>query len=125
MLALLTDAHISPVVAYQVRALQADIRILSLHEWRGGQLLSVADDRILAAAMSERLSLVTYDQRTIAPLVTRWGTEGRDHAGVVFIDHRSIAQSDVGGLVRGLIALWMSAGEQNWTNVVVFLTPRP
>ncbi len=65
MLAFLTDAHISPSVAKQVKAKQPEIVIRCLRDWRGGALLDAADEVILSAALEEGLSFVTYDQRTI------------------------------------------------------------
>jgi len=64
---------------------------------------------------------VTYDQRTIAPLIAQWAVEGRDHAGVVFIDRKSISQADIGGKVRALLALWAQGNSLDWTNAVAFL----
>ena len=121
MLAFLTDAHISLSVAEQVKAKQPEIVIYSLQEWRGGALLQADDDVILTAALEERLTFVTYDQRTIAPMVMHWAIEGRDHAGILFIDEKSIAQSDVGGKVRALLHLWDQANSLDWTNVISYL----
>jgi len=121
MLQLLTDAHISPIVAVQVRAARPEITILSIQEWRNGELLQAEDDAILTAAHEDRLAFVTYDQRTIAPLIAQRAVEGRDHAGVVFIDRKSISQADIGGKVRALLALWAQGNSLDWTNAVAFL----
>jgi len=123
MLALLTDAHISPKVAKQITAKRPEIRNYSLRSWRDGALLEAEDDVILEAAHEEGLSFVTYDQRTIVPLVTQWMMEGRDHAGVLFIDERSILQEDIGGQGRALLALWDASHGQEWANVVIYLKP--
>ena len=120
MLSFLTDAHISPRVAEQVKVKRPEVVIYSLQEWRGGTLLK-EDDVILAAAVQERLAFVTYDQRTIAPLVMQWAMDGRDHAGVIFIDDKSIAQQDVGGKVLALISLWELADSHDWTNALSYL----
>lgn len=115
------DAHISPRVAEQVKVNRPEIVTYSLQEWRGGALLEEGDDVILEAAVQERLAFVTYDQRTIAPLVMQWAMDGRDHAGVIFIDDKSIAQQDVGGKVLALISLWKLADSHDWTNAVSYL----
>jgi hypothetical protein len=125
MLALLTDAHLSPQVAPQVKARRPEISIFSLRNWRNGALLNADDSDILTEAQTEGLTLVTYDQTTINPLLTQWAMEGRDHAGVIFVSRRSIAQSDIGGQVRALIALWDFSHSADWTNVVHYLTPTP
>jgi hypothetical protein len=108
-------------VAAQVTAKRPDITIRSLQDWRGGELLKAEDAASLSAAAEEGLVLVTYDQSTIVPLLTQWAAVGRDHAGVVFVDERSIAQSDGGGKVRALTELWQRANGLDWTNVVAYL----
>ena len=57
---------------------------------------------LLKAAAVERLTLVTYDRRTITPLLKVWGEAGLEHGGVVFVDNHTIASSDIGGLVKAL-----------------------
>jgi len=123
MLGFLTDAHISPHVAKQVKAKQPEIIIHCLRDWREGVFLNATDEAILVAALEERLSLVTYDQRTIAPLATQWLAEGRDHAGIIFIDVKRIPQDDIGGKVRALLNLWDQAKSMDWTNIIGYLKP--
>ncbi|HLK61755.1 MAG TPA: hypothetical protein VKU00_34735 [Chthonomonadaceae bacterium] len=125
MLALLTDAHISPIVAVQVKAKRAEIVIHSLREWREGALLHAGDDVILTAALEEGLTFVTYDQRTITSLAMQWAVEGHGHAGIIFIDEKSIAQEDVGGKVHALLTLWDKTHSQDWQNVISYLRPDP
>src|SRR5579871_723921 len=114
MLAFLTDAHMSPDVAAQVKAERPEIVIHSVREWRDSELLRAEDDVILTAALDERLTFVTYDQSTIAPWMVSWGAQGRDHAGVIFINWKTIDQADRGKQVRGLIALWEARHTQDW-----------
>ena len=121
MLAFLLDEHISHVVMEQVRQKRSDIRIESVLLWRSGDLRGKDDALVLIAAQEENLTLVTYDQKTIAPLVTQWAMEGRDHAGVIFIDEKSIAQEDVGGKVRALLKLWEQGNSLDWINAVSHL----
>ena len=123
MLALLTDAHLSPKAAEQITSKRPEITIYSLRLWRSGAFLGAEDEAILEAARTEGLTLVTYDQHTIVPLVTQWMTEGRGHAGVILIDERSILQKDIGGQVRALMDLWDRSQADNWTNVVTYLKP--
>lgn len=123
MLSLLTDAHISPIVAEQVRAKRPEIVIYNMQEWHDGAFLDEEDEVILAMALQESLTFVTYDQRTIPPILTRWAMEGRDHAGVVFVDDNSIAQEDLGGKVIALISLWESSHALDWTNAISYMKP--
>ncbi|HLJ55601.1 MAG TPA: DUF5615 family PIN-like protein [Chthonomonadaceae bacterium] len=118
---ILTDAHISPRVAAQVRAKRPECQIHSLRLWRGGELLDAEDDLILAAALEAELTLVTYDQRTIVPLVTQWMVEGRDHSGVAFLDENSILQEDIGGQVLAIVEMWDAGRCEQWPNSVMYL----
>ena len=125
MLAFLTDAHISPRVAAGLRSRRPDIEIHALHEWRGGALLDAGDSAIMAAAAKDGLTLVTYDQRTIVPLLVQMAAVGQSHGGVVFIDHVSIAQEDTGAHVRALIDLWDRERDLDWTDAVGYLKRDP
>ena len=125
MLAFLLDEQISHVVMEQVRQKYPDIRIESVLLWREGILRGKVDEVVLSAARQESLTLVTYDQKTIAPIVMQWMREGRDHAGIVFIDEKSIAQDDIGGKVRALLRLWEQGNALDWTNLVSYLKPEP
>jgi len=121
MLRLLLDEHISPVVARELRVKYPDLFVVALQEWNGGTHLGLADEQLLLLAREEELTLVTYDLRTIAPLLKRWVEAGTSHAGVIFVDDRTIASNDFGGLVRSLSSLWQSYGTQVWTEWVFFL----
>jgi hypothetical protein len=121
MLSLLLDEHISPVVAEQARRKFPGIRITTLHNWRDGQFLGSSDDVFLPEALKSGLTLGTYDQRTIRPLLKRWMEQDVHHGGVIFVDAKMIAPQDFGGLVTALGRLWKSERRAPWKNRVVFL----
>jgi hypothetical protein len=121
MLAFLLDEQISHVVMEQVQQKRSEIRIESVLLWRNGNLRGKEDEQVLRAAREENLALVTYDQKTIGPLLMQWMMEGRDHAGVIFIDEKSIAQEDLGGKVRALLSLWEQSNLMDWTNMITYL----
>lgn len=121
MLKLLLDEHISAQIASQLRPHHPTIGVVNVHEWRGGRLLSVADEVVLAAAHEEHFTLVTYDQQTIRPLVAMLASEGKSHSGVLFTSSKTVASNNFGALVRALLALWEEAHEYDWTNVVRYL----
>ena len=123
MLTLLLDEHIAPIVAEQVAAKGMTARIVSIHRWHTGEFLHTEDDLILEAAYREQTTLVTFDQSTIRPVLKEWGEQGRSHGGVIFIDEKSIAQNDYGGLVKALLAVWRQMHEADFTDVVLFLQP--
>ncbi|HTW94718.1 MAG TPA: hypothetical protein VMD30_08000 [Tepidisphaeraceae bacterium] len=124
MLSLLLDEHISPIIALQARRKYPGMRIVALREWRGGQFMGAPDPVFMQQAARERLTLVSYDLRTIAPLLKSWLEQGIDHGGVIFVDQKSIRPQDFGGLVRALGKIWKTARQSEWRNRVVFLRRR-
>ncbi len=117
---LLLDDHIPRQVARQLRAQGVDA--LSLAEWQGGQYRLRPDDEILRAAYADGRVLVTYDVRTIPPLLHAWSAAGVEHAGVILISTRTIRPGDVVSLVDALQRLLALYSEQEWDNRVLFLS---
>lgn len=116
---LLLDEHISPAVARGL--VEADITAEPLRDWHAGAYLEAGDDVILSEAHTAGWTLVTYDRRSIAPLLKTWVEQGLAHGGVVFVDERTIAQHDIGGLIRALRRLAAELGDVEWEQRVVFL----
>ena len=121
MLKLLLDEHISPAVAKGLRVRKRSIVVYGMAEWKHGEFLGQDDSTILRQASQERLTLVTYDRRTVPPLLKTWAESGRSHGGVIFVDDRSISPADIGGLVRALLRLYKAAGRTDWTDRVGYL----
>ncbi len=120
MLKLLLDEHISPDVEVGLRR-RGRVIVYSIVEWEGGNFLGQDDAACLREATAQQLTLVTYDRRTIPPLLKAWAEEQRPHGGVIFVDEKTISPADIGGLVRALVKLHKETGEWDWTNRVVFL----
>ena len=121
MLKLLLDEHISPNVAAGLRRHKRSLTVHTMAEWESGNFLGRDDAICLLEAAGHGLTLVTYDRRTIPPLLKIWAEEGRRHGGVIFVDEKTISPADVGGLVRALIQLSKATGKWNWTDRVCFL----
>ena len=121
MLKLLLDGHISPVVAEGLCRRNRQLVVLCMSEWEGGKFLGQQDSVCLKQAAAQRLTLVTYDRRTIPPLLKTWAEEGRKHGGVIFVDERTVSPSNPGGLIRGLSDLSRKTSEWEWTNRICFL----
>jgi hypothetical protein len=68
------------------------------------------------------LTLVTYDHRTIPPLLKAWTEQGRAHGGVIFVDEKTISPADIGGLVRALADLVSQSKNWDWTDRICFLS---
>jgi hypothetical protein len=121
VLRLLTDEHISPAVAAQAPKRCRGISITSMQTWQRGHFLSAPDEPVLQEAHKERLTLVTFDCRTIPPLLRRWAEDNINHSGVILIDERTIAQHDIGGIITAICALWRAHRNLDWTNRVLYL----
>lgn len=121
MLRLLLDEHISPKVAEGLRRRAPSLVVHALANWEGGNFLGQDDNACLMEAARQRLTLVTYDRRTIPLLLKTWAESGRRHGGVIFVDEKTIAPADVGGLVQALHRLCKASGRWDWTDRVCFL----
>jgi hypothetical protein len=122
MLKLLLDEQISPAVAEGLRRHRNNATVLSLAEWEGGRFLGSSDEVLLREAANQNLTLVTYDRRTIPPLLKAWAEAGRVHKGVIFVDEKTISPSDLGALIRALRKLITATVDWQWENRVCFLT---
>ena len=121
MLKLLLDEHISPDVAEGLGRRNRAMVVRYIAEWEEGDFLGQQDSACLQEAARQGLTLVTYDRRTIPPLLKAWAEEERNHGGVIFVDEKTISPADIGGLVRALIKLSRETGSWDWTNRVCFL----
>ncbi len=121
MLKLLLDEHISPGVAASLRRRDRKVVVFGMAEWEDGNFLGQDDSACLQQAAVQKLTLVTYDRRTIPPLLKDWAEAGRQHAGVIFVDEKTISQADIGGLVQSLGVLLKEARDWDWTDRVCFL----
>ena len=123
MLSFLLDEQISPEIAQQIGNKYPEISIFSIHNWKNGEYLGISDEQILQAAAIAQLTLVTYDQNTIPPILVDWGRTNKNHAGVIFIDYLSLPPNNFGGLVKALAWLWKTESKSNWQNRIIYLKP--
>jgi hypothetical protein len=121
MLKLLLDEHVSPEVANGLRRRNRSLVVHWMAEWEDSEFLGKEDSTCLLEAARQGLTLVTYDRRTIPPLLKLWAEEQRRHGGVIFVDENTISLSDIGGLIRALTQLAKETGKWDWTDRVYFL----
>jgi hypothetical protein len=118
-LRLLLDEHISEAVADGFRARNRRVSIAAVSA--DPKLRGLEDDDLLTECARLKVTLVTYDCRTIKPLLKRWADEGRSRAGVVFIDEDTIAPQDSGALIRALQKLANNLSDADLTDFTMFL----
>ena len=123
MLHILTDEQISPKVAVAARKLSRGMQITTIFQWLNGHFVGSPDGEILREAARQKMTLLSFDLRTIPTLLRAWGEQGIDHGGLIFVDEKSIPQSDIGGLARALCELRRLQGDADWTNRCFFLQP--
>jgi hypothetical protein len=121
MVKLLLDEHISPAVADGLRRRNRSLMVVCLAAWERGAFLGQQDSVCLQHATAQGLTLVTYDRRTIPPLLKVWAEEERKHGGVIFVDDKTISPADTGGLVRALSELARTTARWDWSDRVCFL----
>lgn len=124
MLQILTDEQIDPNVAVAAKRRRREISIVSLFDWLDGHFVGASDEELLREAARQAMTLLTFDLKTIPPLLRAWGERGIDHGGVIFVDHKSFAQNDTSGISKALVDLWELQGKLEWKNRCFFLTPR-
>ena len=121
MVKLLLDEHISPAVAKGLRRRNRSLKVVCLAAWEQGAFLGQQDSVCLQEVAVQGLTLVTYDRRTIPPLLKVWAEEEQKHSGVIFVDEKTISPADTGGLVRALSELARTAARWDWSDRVCFL----
>ncbi len=121
MLKLLLDEHISSDVAEALRVQSKTPAVWGLAEFEGGRLIGLSDEVILQAAAARKLTLVTYDRKTIPPILKALAEAGQNHGGVIFVDEKTISPSDIGGLIRALHKLLAELSRTTMNNAVIFL----
>jgi hypothetical protein len=121
MLKLPLDEHVCPSVAVGLRRRQRSLTVDCMVDLENGQFLGQDDSACLEHAATLGLTLVTYDRRTIPPLLKAWAEEQCHHGGVIFIDEKTISPADIGGQIRALANLARETAKWNWTNRVCYL----
>src|SRR5690242_3481439 len=99
---LLLDSHIASALAEQLRGHGIDA--VALPGWKGGNYQNADDRDLLAAAHASARVLVTFDCRTIPPLLKETVEAGQHHAGVILVSSQAFRANDVGSLLAALLA---------------------
>jgi hypothetical protein len=121
VLRLLLDEHISHKVAIGFSKQMGAVPIEAIDQFEKRRLAGVPDEIVLEEATRLGFTLVTYDVKTIPPLLRSWGEQGRSHAGVILIDDKTVPSDDFTRLIRSLNNFAGPLKDDDWTNRVVFL----
>ncbi len=104
-----------------VRRSRSEFPLFALSDWQDGIWIGESDEEILRAAGAEALTLVTYDGRAFPRLLQHWAELKEAHAGVIFVDERTIAANDLPELAGSLFLLWDEHRNLDWLNRLAFL----
>ena len=118
---LLLDSHISPSVVRSLQRRCPRLEAVHLRDWLDGAMLDASDTELLKEASRQGYTFVTYDLRTIVPLLRQWAETGQHHAGVILADDATVPPQQVGPLVNALRLLWRAHGEADWADRIQFL----
>jgi hypothetical protein len=121
MLRFLLDEHVSAAVARGLMRINPVIVVHAISQWEDGRFLGRPDPDLLSKVVEQGLTLVTYDCCSIPRILRTWQEQGRRQSGVVFVDEKTIAPGDIGGLVRALARLFLDYGHFNWQDREMFL----
>jgi len=83
---LVFDSHISPAVAEGLILRCRGLQAARLRDWQQRRFLNAPAPELLAAAAHDGWTLVTYDLRTIVPLLRDWAETRQHLAGVILVD---------------------------------------
>ena len=121
MLRFFLDEHLPPRLAAELARHRSKAEPVSIFHWDNGSLTGASDRTILEKIAPHGLTLVTYDLATIPRTIRDINSAGIDFAGVVFIDHATIPQGNMGALVHSLTQLYDEQDALDWKNRTVFL----
>lgn len=120
---ILLETHIAKATLAALAKTAPMIEAEHLARWREGSLRNASDVDILAACHEERRVFVSFDLRTIPPLLRHWAAEGRDHSGVVFGDENTVRPNSPAEVAAALAALAAEIGDADTANMIRFLRP--
>ena len=121
MIRILLDEHVSPVIGQQLQRKRPEVFVTNVQEFEGGRWLGTPDEELLTMARLEEFVVVTYDQKTFFPILKVWGDTGISHGGVIFVDYNAAHPANLGAVIRGLLKIIGDSGEEDWTDLIMFL----
>ena len=120
---LLLDEHLPKAVAATLRRLLPVTDVHHIADWANGQWLGEEDAVLLEGLWQDRRILVSYDRATLPGHLAERIAEGKDHAGMIFVDPERFPVTRIGGMARALGKLLNAyLAPRDWINRIVTLT---
>jgi len=120
---ILLDEHLPKAVAVTLRRFHPGSDAQHISEWQTGIWLGEEDPVLLEGLWQDRRILTSYDRATLPGHLAERIAEGRDHAGVIFVDQERFPATRIGAMARALAKLLATyPAERDWINRIVTLT---
>ena len=120
---LLLDEHLPKAVAATLRRHQPETDVHHIADWENGQWLGEEDAVLLEGLWQDRRILTSYDRATLPGHLAERIAEGKDHAGVIFVDPERFPVTRIGAMARALGKLLsVYPTQRDWINRIVALT---
>jgi hypothetical protein len=117
---LVADANLSRHFIAACVRLDKALPIVHLADWMGGKHRLSKDPVLLEVLREHRLTLLTFDRRTMAMHAGQLTRAGSGHTGVILF-RRSVAQMDYGKQSRLLVEFWAEARHWDWSDRIEYL----
>ena len=92
---LLLDEHLPKAVAVTLCRLHAGTDAQQIADWQNGRWLGEGDPVLLEGLWEDRRILASYDRATLPGHLAERIAEGKDHAGVIFVDQERFPASRI------------------------------
>lgn len=120
---ILLDEHLPKAVAAALRRLHPGLDAQHISEWQNGVWLGEEDPVLLEGLFQDGRILASYDRATLPGHLKERIAEGKDHAGVVFLDQERFPVTRIGDMARAFAKLLATyPDERDWINRILTLT---
>lgn len=120
---ILLDEHLPKAVAATLARLLTGTEAQHIADWQHGRWLAEEDPVLLEGLWQDRRTLASYDRATLPRHLAERIADGKDHAGVIFVDQERFPATRIGDMARALAKLLASyPAPSDWINRIVILT---
>jgi hypothetical protein len=120
---ILLDEHLPKAIAPALRRLSPAVDALHIADWENGNWLGEEDPVLLEGLWQDGRILASYDRATMPGHLTERIADGKDHAGVIFVDQERFPVTAIRAIARALHKVLVAfPAEREWINRIVTLT---